>query len=157
MNQTNNFKVSGYELDIEQKKVVFDDSKNVLTIAGAGSGKSLTIIGKVKHLINDLNYKEDEILCISFTNEACKSLKRNINKNGYNVKVLTFHKLALGILKSLDFHINIAPSDLLEYVIKEFFESLIFQEEYYIKLVLKYYDIRFNRHNFISYFVSWCM
>ena len=36
------FKVNEYELDKEQKQVVLSNSKNILVIAGAGSGKSMT-------------------------------------------------------------------------------------------------------------------
>ena len=63
------YKVNGYELDKEQKQVVLSNSKNILVIAGAGSGKSLTIIGKIKYLINKQNINKEEILCISFTND----------------------------------------------------------------------------------------
>ena len=49
------YTVNGYELDKEQKQVVLSNSKNILVIAGAGSGKSLTIIGKIKYLINKQN------------------------------------------------------------------------------------------------------
>ena len=67
------YKVNGYELDKEQKQVVLSNNKNILVIAGAGSGKSMTIIGKIKYLINEQNINKEEILCISFTNDSCES------------------------------------------------------------------------------------
>jgi superfamily I DNA/RNA helicase len=63
-----------------------------LVIAGAGSGKTLTILGKVKYLIEH-GIKHQEILCISFTNETTKSLKNKLSDMNYDIDVYTFHKL----------------------------------------------------------------
>ena len=56
------YKVNGYELDKEQKQVVLSNSKNILVIAGAGSGKSMTIIGKIKYLINKQNKTNKKLI-----------------------------------------------------------------------------------------------
>ena len=108
------FKVNGYNLDPQQKEIVLSNNKNILVIAGAGSGKSLTIVGKIKYLIEIKGLKENEILCVSFTNDSCNSLKKSLINNGYNIDVNTFHKLALKILKdnNVDFLISNEPSPL---------------------------------------------
>ncbi|MDO4962965.1 MAG: UvrD-helicase domain-containing protein [bacterium] len=121
--------INGYSLDLEQRLAVIDSSKSLLLIAGAGSGKSLTMIGKVMYLINQLNYKPDEILCITFTREACNNLMRNINKNNnYNVKVYTFHSLARLLLKDKNY--SLAPNDLLEYVTDEYFYMIEYNSKF---------------------------
>ncbi len=79
--------VYGRKLDKYQKKVVLDESKELLVIAGAGSGKTLTILAKIKYLIERKDIKENEILCLSFTNEAVNNIKERIN---YNIDVFTF-------------------------------------------------------------------
>ena len=43
--------VNGYSLDKEQRTAIVTDEINTLIVAGAGSGKSLTMIGKIRYLI----------------------------------------------------------------------------------------------------------
>ena len=60
-----NYKICGYYLDNEQLAIVLDESKYLLVVAGAGSGKTLTILGKINYLVNKKNVAKDDILCIS--------------------------------------------------------------------------------------------
>ena len=83
-------------LDKMQERAVKCKRKNILVLAGAGCGKTYTIVERVKYLINNLNVDASKILCISFTNDAVNKLKRDINNK--DVEVLTFHKLALNII-----------------------------------------------------------
>lgn len=109
--------INGFPLDKNQRKVVFCNKQNTIVIAGAGSGKSTTIIGKIKFLLHALNYKEAEILCISFTNESVNSLKASLERNNvFNIDVMTFHKLSLSILNN---QFKIIEADYLEYLINE--------------------------------------
>ena len=112
--------ICGYSLDNEQRKAVITDSKATLIVAGAGSGKSLTMIGKIRYLIERKNIDASEILCISFTRDSSKSLEEKIKKHyNYNIRVYTFHALALEILK--DYNYRICPNDLLKYIVDEYF------------------------------------
>lgn len=88
--------VNGIKLDKRQIKVVKSKRKNILVIAAAGSGKTLTIVSRIKYLIGVLKINPEEILCISFTNEAVNNLKDTLKEN--KVEILTFHKLALKII-----------------------------------------------------------
>ena len=92
--------IGKYYLDEEQTKIVMDNSRYLLVVAGAGSGKTLTILGKIKYLIYEKNIRPEEILCISYTRAAAQSLKDKI-KNEFNtdMDVYTFHKLAMRILE----------------------------------------------------------
>lgn len=127
--------INGHSLDINQRKIVLNDEDNILVIAGAGSGKTLTIIGKIRYLIEIKKIKESEILCISFTNDSVNDIKSALRKKyNYNVDVYTFHKLSLNILKSNNKNISIAESNLLDYIINEYFyinfnNSIILKKE----------------------------
>ena len=109
--------INNIELDNDQKEAVYTNEKNVLVLAGAGSGKTLTIVSKINYLINELNIKEEEILCLSFTNETVDNLKKKIK---YNINIFTFHKLAIEIIKDYK-NVYLAPSDYLNYIINEIF------------------------------------
>ena len=50
--------VNGYPLDKEQLKPIIENQKYSLIIAGAGSGKTLTLIGKIKYLLENNIYKK---------------------------------------------------------------------------------------------------
>lgn len=91
--------INGKSLDRNQRNAILNDKDSILVIAGAGSGKTLTIIGKIKYLIEIKNIDPKAILCISFTNETTKDLKKSIKKClKYDIEVKTFHKLAIKIL-----------------------------------------------------------
>lgn len=130
--------IKGYSLDINQRKCVLNEEENLLVVAGAGSGKSLTIVAKICYLIEYLGYKENEILCISFTNASSKSLEESIQKHyHYKIEVHTFHKLALSILK--DKNLKIASPDLLDYLIEEFYHSIILRCPKLLEVVVQYF------------------
>lgn len=131
--------MDGVKYDEYQYKVVVSESKNILVVAGAGCGKSTTIVSKISYLINNKDILPSQILCVSFTNESCNSLKEKISKNNYDVEVLTFHKLSLKILENNKIKYKICSEDYLWYLINEYFYGLIYGEEVYIKIVIKYY------------------
>ncbi len=113
--------INGYPLDEYQSRVVLSNEEATLVVAGAGSGKSLTIIGKIVYLVKRCNIKPEEILCISFTNDATNNLKNNIKKNyNFNINIYTFHKLALEILKQNNIEYTIAPDNFLETVVDNY-------------------------------------
>ena len=59
----------------QQKKAIEYPAKPLLILAGAGTGKTSTIIGRMAHLIKKEKAQADSILALTFTNEAAKKLK----------------------------------------------------------------------------------
>lgn len=138
-NSMDSIKVNGYYLDEQQMKIVLDESKSLLVVAGAGSGKTLTIVGKIKYLIEYKKVNPEEILCISFTNDSTKSLKDKLSQ--YNIDVFTFHKLGLKILEKSKLNYNIASSDYLEFIVHEFLFGIVLENEIFMRKILRYFNI----------------
>ena len=140
--------INGRRLDKYQTRAVLCKKDKYLTVAGAGSGKTLTIVAKIKYLIES-GFKEKDILCISFTNETVNSLKKSLDSNGYNIDVKTFHKLSLDIIKNKH---TIAPNDLLEYTTNEYFNAFVYFDNSY--KLLDYIDNNDDLKNTITTFIN---
>ena len=61
-------------LNEKQKNSVLSENKRVLVLAGAGSGKTKTVISKLLHLIGEKNVKPSSILAITFTKNATNEM-----------------------------------------------------------------------------------
>ena len=121
------------KLDEFQKSAVTTPG-NILLIAGAGAGKTFTITQKIIYLIENKIYAPEEILIISFTNKSVADLQKKIN---YNCSILTFHKLAIQILRDYNINFNLVNDTYLEFLTNEFFQSL--DDSKLIKEILLYF------------------
>ena len=95
--------IEGRKLDKQQMMSIVKPSTNHLIIAGAGTGKTTTIIGKIKYLLKMGIYKPEDILVLSFTNASATEMSERINKEAEcNIAASTFHKLGLEIIKAVE-------------------------------------------------------
>lgn len=88
--------VLSYPLDTQQREAVVSLEDNVLVISSAGSGKTMTTVGKVRYLIDEQHIPAEKILLITFTRKAAESLSERLGEK--KLKCRTFHKLALDII-----------------------------------------------------------
>lgn len=88
--------VLSHPLDAQQREAVVSLEDNVLVISSAGSGKTLTTVGKVRYLIDKQGVPPEKILLITFTRKAAESLSERLGEK--NLKCRTFHRLALDII-----------------------------------------------------------
>ncbi|MDU1314939.1 MAG: 3'-5' exonuclease [Clostridium septicum] len=90
-------------LNIKQREVVEELDKNILLLASAGTGKTNTLAYRISNIIEKNRAKEEEILCITFTNKASKEMQERIErilkKNSNKVIIKTFHSFCFDILK----------------------------------------------------------
>tara|TARA_R110000868_G_scaffold131418_2_gene341464 strand:- start:15489 stop:17630 length:2142 start_codon:yes stop_codon:yes gene_type:complete len=61
-------------LNEKQKASVLSDARRVLVLAGAGSGKTKTVISKLLHLVSEKSVKSSSILAITFTKNAANEM-----------------------------------------------------------------------------------
>lgn len=127
------FRVENHPLDREQRKAIYDPARFNLTVAGAGSGKTTTILGKILYLLQSGFASPPEILVLSFTHDSATELRERFLREYYqtfaeqillrkspppDITIETFHSLALKLLRKLwpDFSVetNELNSDLLE-------------------------------------------
>ena len=117
--------VNGKSLDIEQRRAVLCNARSNLTIAGAGSGKTLTICGKVKYLLEKGLAKKDEILLLSYSRASADDLEDKINKVATGLTVETFHALGLKILTESSGKKKAIEEQLKAYITQFFEEELV--------------------------------
>lgn len=90
----------GFELNEEQKKIVYSNDANIVVIAGAGSGKTRVLTERVKRLLLD-GVNPSSIVIFTFTVMAAEELKQRLSDvPGYDkMFVGTIHSYANFILK----------------------------------------------------------
>ncbi|MCU0825795.1 MAG: UvrD-helicase domain-containing protein [Leptospira sp.] len=85
----------------EQLQIILSKDKIIQVIAGAGSGKTATMVGLLAEREKNPEFKPNETLVITFTKKATKEFKdRCIKKNlSKDYHISTFHAFCFSILK----------------------------------------------------------
>lgn len=76
---TKNELIEKYNFNEAQASVVLDNSKELIVPAGAGSGKTKTLVGKVIHLLKQ-GHELESFLVLTFTKKAAGEMKQRIKK-----------------------------------------------------------------------------
>jgi len=96
------------KLNESQANAVKQTEGPVLILAGAGSGKTTTIVSRLAYLIEVVGIPASNTLTLTFTNKAAKEMKERslamIENAAYPPLLCTFHKFGLLFLK---FHIHL--------------------------------------------------
>ena len=90
-------------LNAKQKEVVNELDKNILLLASAGTGKTDVLSKRIANIINQGKAKSSEILCITFTNKACREMQDRIETvvgaNAKDISIKTFHSFCFDVIK----------------------------------------------------------
>ncbi len=87
-------------LNPAQRKAVETTEGPLRILAGAGTGKTHTLISRIGYLIEMLRVEPRHILALTFTNKAARELnERLIGLKFPNVEAITFHALAAKLLR----------------------------------------------------------
>ena len=92
--------VLAYPLDPQQRDAIVNGEDNCLVVSSAGSGKTSTIQGKVRYLIDMCDVDPNDILLITYTRKAAGELRERIGYAGLTSS--TFHGLAYSIISKVD-------------------------------------------------------
>ncbi|MBO3368254.1 3'-5' exonuclease [Clostridium perfringens] len=91
-------------LNEEQQKVVNEQKNNIILLASAGTGKTNTLAERVTSIIKNGNSKPSEILCITFTNKACKEMSDRVMKivggEAKDITIRTFHSFCFDVVRT---------------------------------------------------------
>ena len=71
-----------YPLDKQQRRSIVSEEENCLVVSSAGSGKTSSIVGKVRYLIDIKHINPQNILLISYTNKAAAKLTERMGIAG---------------------------------------------------------------------------
>ena len=92
------------DLNAQQLKASTSESGNILVLAGAGTGKTSTIVARVVHLLTNQKIEPKDIVLLTFTSKASIEMKERLKKYVCDdivdgISVSTFHALCLGIIR----------------------------------------------------------
>lgn len=100
------------KLNDEQRAVALHKDGPLLVIAGAGAGKTHTLITRVAYLI-DQGVKPEQILLLTFTNKAADEMKERATKmvdGADEIVACTYHSFCVKMLRKFGRAIGIFPN-----------------------------------------------
>lgn len=77
--------------------------KNIVLLAGAGAGKTATMVTRTQYLVDDLDIDPSNIMLVTFTNKAANEILERISKvcpGAYKMWIGTFHKICIRIIRT---------------------------------------------------------
>lgn len=122
-----------YPLDPQQRDSIVKLEDNCLVIASAGSGKTSTIVGKAKYLVEKQHINPAKILLLTYTKKAANELSERMQISG--ISSGTFHSLAYRIIAEVT---GQAPSICDADVPLNVFRKLILEDEDFLNAVDNY-------------------
>ena len=92
-----------YDLNPEQQRAATHESGPLLILAGAGTGKTRTIVARITWLVST-GVDPSKILAVTFTNKAAREMKERIkgmiDEKASEITACTFHALCVRILRA---------------------------------------------------------
>lgn len=149
--------IEGKAMDDYQRRSVINDDVNSLINAGAGSGKTLTLLGQIAYLTREKEIKPEEILVMMFNKKNAEEFnQRTKSVFGFGDIAKTFHSKGNEIIKSVRSATKPKTDALTDYVNKVFDElnaspdrlgKYIEFFSFYFDVYLEEYDERLDEKN----------
>lgn len=107
----------------KQQQVINELNQNILLSAGAGTGKTNVLSYRVANILNKNRANPDEILCLTFTNKACRELKNRITSQ---LDFETANKITIRTIHGFAYQVITTTAKKAQTIFKEF---VIFDDE----------------------------
>lgn len=128
-----------YSLNPAQKEAVEYANGPLLIVAGAGTGKTSVITGKIAYQINNGLAKPEQILALTFTDKAAEEMIDRVEKLiniGYSdIQISTFHSFGQKILEEYGLNIGLSAN----FKLANETQTWILLKQNFSKLKLDYY------------------
>ena len=91
-------------LNEQQRKAVLKTDGPVMILAGAGSGKTKTLVTRIAYLLEELHVSPFQVLALTFSNKAAREMRERISTmveaDIGSLQITTFHAFCARILRS---------------------------------------------------------
>ncbi|MFC7139762.1 ATP-dependent helicase [Halosimplex aquaticum] len=97
----------------QQQTIIESQTYPMRVLAGAGTGKTFTMVRKIENLIDEQGVSPDRILALTFTNNAADSMREKLNAKlgtaGYDIDAYTYHSICNEILTDYAYEAGVDP------------------------------------------------
>ena len=149
--------VEKYPLTQSQIRSIITDEYSNLVIAGAGTGKTSTIVGKTAYILEKGLAKPSELLLLSFARDAKQEMSNRIrNRLNHKLHVKTFHSFGLEIIGEVEgakSSVSVLSTDTMKLWSK--IESFIYEnlkDPVFSKLLNEYFLFHFHQYKSMFHF-----
>ena len=131
-------------LDFSQRGAACADGP-ALIVAGPGTGKTATLVGRVAHLVVARGYQPEQVLSLTFSNRAAGEMRERLilaGLPGERMPVMTIHAFATSLLREYAPHVPHAPDEPPlppDFRILDGPDSFLLMEDLLAELPLRYY------------------
>lgn len=110
----------------DQMAIIKDNSQFIQVIAGAGSGKTSTMIGILDRILQEGKYDPRLVVVVTFSRKATSEFQERLHKlhPSHPIRIQTFHAYCLGIIREHHPEYKVTPPSILSEIEKtDFFRS----------------------------------
>ncbi len=101
-------------LNLKQKQAVVETEGPMMILAGAGSGKTRTLVSRITYLLEEKNISPYQVLALTFSNKAAGEMRdrvsRDVSADVGALQVTTFHSFCARVLRSEANHIGLSKN-----------------------------------------------
>ena len=95
-----------------QRNAIQEINGPMMVLAGAGSGKTRTLVGRINYLLDSQRLSPYQILALTFSNKAAREMRERVEAStgidSRNLQITTFHSFCARVLRMEFSHIGLS-------------------------------------------------